>query len=318
MAERISSSTAALRRGGFPVRVAPEVAAAVSAGKPVLAFESTIITHGMPYPDNVASALALEQIARAQGVVPATVAVVAGEACVGLDARQLEQLGNDRAVVKAASRDIALVMAAGGSAGTTVSATMVLAEAAGVAVFATGGIGGVHRGAELTFDVSADLVELGRTPTAVVCAGCKSILDIPKTLEVLETYRVPVLGYRTKAFPAFYTRDSGLPLDHGFADIATLARAVALHRAGPFGSGLLIANPIPEADALDPAYVEQVVAASLAEAAQQGISGKAVTPFLLTRLLALTGGRSLAANLALVRHNALVGAQLAKALSALR
>jgi pseudouridylate synthase len=314
MAEPVSSP----RRKVFPVRVAPEVAAAVSAGKPVLAFESTIITHGMPYPDNVASALALEQIARDQGVVPATVAVVAGEACVGLDARQLEQLGNDRAVVKAASRDIALVMAAGGSAGTTVSATMVLAELAGVAVFATGGIGGVHRGAEFTFDVSADLVELGRTPTAVVCAGCKSILDIPKTLEVLETYRVPVLGYRTKAFPAFYTRDSGLPLDHGFADIATLARAVALHRAGPFGSGLLIANPIPEADALDPAYVEQVVAASLAEAAKQGISGKAVTPFLLTRLLALTGGRSLAANLALVRHNAQVGAQLAKALSALR
>jgi pseudouridylate synthase len=295
----------------------PEVRAALSAGQAVVALESTIITHGMPFPDNVANALELEQIVRDGGAVPATIALIDGVAHVGLDRSMLERLGNDNRVQKASSRDLAAILCAGRSAGTTVSATMRLAEIAGIAIFATGGIGGVHRGAELTFDVSADLTELGRTPTAVVCAGCKSILDIPKTLEVLETQRVPVIGFRTDHFPAFYAPSSGIMLDHRVETPEAAAALIAMHRRLGIGTGLVLANPIPADAALDPEFIDTVIDQALLEATAHNIRGKAITPFLLAKLNQLSQGRSLVANRALVRANAALGAHIAVALAAL-
>lgn len=298
-------------------RLSAEVADALASGRGVVALESTIISHGMPWPDNVAMARGVEEVIRAEGAVPATIAVVEGELRAGLDEAALERLGKDKGVVKASSRDLAPALAHGLTAGTTVSATMRIAELAGIALFATGGVGGVHRGAETTFDVSADLIELGRTGTAVVCAGVKSILDIPKTLEVLETQRVPVLGYGTDEFPAFFARRSGERLEQRVEGPEQLAAVIALHRRLGSGTGLMVANPIPEADAIDGEGIDAAIAEALADADRQGIAGKAVTPFLLARINTLTAGRSLKANIALVRNNAAVAARTAVALAAL-
>jgi pseudouridylate synthase len=294
--------------------IAPEVADALAAKRPVVALESTIITHGMPFPENVETAREVEAVVRGNGAVPATIAILDGRIRIGLSDRDLERLAQASYVVKASGRDLGAVLARAGSAGTTVSATMLAASIAGIKVFATGGVGGVHRGAEETFDISADLSELGRTEVTVVCAGVKSILDIPKTLEFLETQRVPVYAFGTDDFPAFYTRSSGLKADHRFDTIETLARAIALHSALGTGTGTLVANPIPEADALAPAFIDRAIADAVAEAKTKGISRKELTPFLLARINELSGGKSLKANIALVKNNAAVAARLAAAL----
>ncbi len=298
-----------------PVTLAPEVAQALAAGRAVVALESTIVTHGMPYPDNLATALAVEDVVRAGGAVPATIALVAGRPRVGLARGELEQLAAGEDVAKASRRDLPALVAAGRSAGTTVAATMYLAHRAGIAVFATGGIGGVHRGAEHTWDVSADLEELGRTPVAVVCAGAKSILDLPRTLEVLETRGVPVIGYRTDEFPAFFSRTSGLPVDARVESPQELAAVLAAHRDLALPGGVLVANPIPEADALPEQDVAARIDEAVADAERAGVTRKDVTPYLLGRINELTGGRSLAANIALVRNNAALAAATAVALS---
>ncbi|MEX0954872.1 MAG: pseudouridine-5'-phosphate glycosidase [Rhizobiaceae bacterium] len=295
--------------------IQPEVAAALAAGKPVVALESTIITHGMPFPANVETARAVEDVVRENGAVPATIAVMDGRIMVGLDADGLDALASSKDVAKASGRDLAVIMARGGAAGTTVSATMRIAALAGIRVFATGGVGGVHRGAEETFDVSADLTELGRTEVAVVCAGVKSILDIAKTLEYLETQRVPVIAYGSDDFPAFFTRSSGLKADHRLDTAEEIARAIAIHDRLKSGTGMLIANPIPEADALEASFIDQAIASAVAEATQRGMTRKELTPFLLARINELSGGRSLTANIALVKNNAALAARIAVALS---
>ena len=298
------------------IDVNAEVAAALTAGRPVVALESTIITQGMPWPQNLEMAESVEVIVRANGALPATIAVLAGRMVVGLSGKELARLASSKGAAKASRRDLAAVIAKGLDAGTTVAATMFIAAQTGIAVFATGGIGGVHRGAEATFDISADLKELATSPVAVVCAGAKSILDIPKTLEFLETQGVPVYAYGTDAFPAFYARASGCRAEHRFDTPAALARAIAAQRAiGP--GGVLIANPIPEADALDGAEIDARIAEACAEAQAQGIGQKQETPFLLARVNALTGGRSLAANMALVRNNAALAARIAVELAQL-
>ncbi len=296
--------------------ISAEVRAALSERRAVVALESTIITHGMPYPANVETALALEAIVRAEGATPATIALLDGRIRVGLDAAELDRLASTPAA-KASRRDLAPLLAAKASGGTTVAATMIVADRAGIPIFATGGIGGVHRGAETTFDVSADLIELGRTPVAVVCAGAKSILDIPKTLEVLETQGVPVLGYRTEKFPAFFARDSGRKLDRRMETPRELAVIVAMQRRLGFSTGILIANPIAETDALPAADMEETIAAACRDADAAGISGKELTPFLLARIEQLTGGASLRANVALIRSNAALAAKIAVELSRL-
>ncbi|MCP8937117.1 pseudouridine-5'-phosphate glycosidase [Alsobacter sp. SYSU M60028] len=301
----------------FPFTVGHEVASALADGRPVVALESTIITHGLPAPQNLEMARAVEAVVRARGATPATIALIHGVPTVGLGEWELEALAADRSAGKASSRDIATMIVRGESAGTTVSATMLLAERAGIKVFATGGVGGVHRGAEQTFDVSADLTELGRTPTAVVCAGVKAILDIPKTLEVLETQRVPVIAFGVDEFPAFYTRGSGQKAGQRLDTPEQIARAVALHRATGAGTGLLIANPIPAEDALDAAAIEATIASAVREAERLGVAGKALTPFLLQRINELTAGESLKANIALVKNNANLAARIAVALAAL-
>jgi len=291
--------------------IGPEIAEAKAAGKPIVALESTIITHGMAYPRNVETAQLVEDAVRSAGAVPATIAVVDGRIRVGLEAKEIERLGQlSGGVVKASRRDLAPVAARHGSAGTTVAATMFIAELAGIEIFATGGIGGVHRGAAETFDISADLVELSRTRVAVVCAGAKSILDIEKTLEFLETQGVAIVGYRCDEFPAFYARSSGFKLEHRCDGLRDLARMIRCQRAiGP--GGLLIANPVPEDQALEEAMVEERIAEAVAEAREQGVGKKEATPFLLKRVVELTGGRSLEANVALVRNNAILAAQAA-------
>lgn len=297
--------------------VAGEVAAALSGRRPVVALESTIITHGMPYPQNAATARAVEQVVREAGATPATIAVIDGRCRIGLDAATLDALANAPGALKASRRDLPGVVARGLSAGTTVAATMFLAARAGIAVFATGGIGGVHRGAEHSFDVSADLLELAASPVCVVCAGAKSLLDIPKTLEVLETHGVPVVGYRTDQFPAFFARSSGQPVDLRCDTPEEVARLVAAHRALGLRGGLLVGNPIPEEHALLGEAAEAAVAQAVAEAAAAKVGGKALTPFLLGRIVELTDGRSLTANIALIRHNARLAAEIAVALSQL-
>ena len=297
--------------------LSPEVAAALADRKPVVALESTIITHGMPYPRNLETALMLEETVRTGGATPATIAVIEGRFKAGLSRAELEQLAKvSGGVVKASRRDLAAVVARHGSAGTTVAATMYIAELAGIEIFATGGIGGVHRGAEETFDISADLVELSRSRVAVVCAGAKSILDIDKTLEYLESQGVAVVGYRCDEFPAFYSRSSGVKLDHRCDGPQDLARMIRLQREiGP--GGLLIANPIPEDKALDGAAIESRIAEAVAEARAKGVAKKEVTPFLLGRIVELTEGRSLEANMALVKNNAAAAASIAVELSRL-
>ena len=293
--------------------IVPEVASALADGRPVVALESTIITHGMPWPDNLDMAVAVEGIVRARGAVPATIALIDGRIRVGLDAAALRRFAGARDAAKASRRDLAALVAGGATAGTTVAATMLIAVRCGIAIFATGGIGGVHRGAEQTFDVSADLVELGRTPVAVVSAGAKSILDIGKTLEVLETQGVPVLGYRTDAFPAFYARDSGHKVDRRIDTPEALAQVIHAQRRLGLQSGILIANPVPEEGALPAGEIDARIAEACREAEAAGVSRKELTPFLLARINELTGGRSLKANIALISNNAALAAEVAVA-----
>ncbi|MEI6558863.1 MAG: pseudouridine-5'-phosphate glycosidase [Rhodospirillaceae bacterium] len=293
--------------------VDPEVAEALAAGRPVVALESTVIAHGLPRIVAAETARAIEAAVRAGGAVPATIAVLDGRIRVGLDDDGLARLTHSPPVAKLSRRDLAVALATGGDGATTVAATMIAAALAGIRVFATGGIGGVHRGAARSFDISADLEELARTGVAVVCAGAKSILDLPKTLEYLETRGVPVLGLGTDRFPAFYVRDSGLRVSHRCADAAAVARILRVHwQLAPDG-GVVVAVPIPEADALPAAEVEAEVRGALTEARTRGISGPALTPFLLNRLAEASGGRTLLANIALLKHNAVAAAAIAVA-----
>lgn len=300
------------------LNVAPEVAEALADGHPVVALESTIIAHGMPYPTNLETARQVEALIRAEGAVPATIAVLDGRMAVGLPDPDLERLATGADVAKLSRRDMAVALARGADGATTVATTMMIAHMAGIAVFATGGIGGVHRGAESSFDVSADLHELARTPVAVICAGAKSILDLPKTLEVLETLGVPVIGHGTDTLPAFYARSSGLPLHHRADTPSDLAeifhRQIRLDGTG----GMVIANPVPEADALPAHRIDSAIETALAEAEEAKIDGKETTPFLLARLAELTDGESLRTNIALVKNNAVLAARMASALSRLR
>jgi pseudouridine-5'-phosphate glycosidase len=294
--------------------ISEEVAAAVAAGDPVVALESTIVSHGMPWPENLETALEVENIIRAGGAVPASIAVLGGEIRVGLRRRELEALAHAKDVLKLSRADLAYGLVSGRAGATTVAATMIVAKLAGIAVFATGGIGGVHRGAAETFDISADLQELARTEVIVVAAGAKALLDLPKTLEVLETLGVPVVAYGSDEFPAFWSRASGLKaplrLDRP-AEIAALRRARAeLGLAG----GMLVANPVPAADEIPASEMEAYIAAAQADAVRERITGKAVTPFLLTRIFELTEGRSLVTNIALIKNNAKLGAEIARAI----
>lgn len=299
-------------------KLSREVAQALAVGGPVVALESTIITHGMPYPANLETALAVEDVVRQNGAVPATIAVIDGELRAGLERAELEALAQAKGVVKASGRDLAVAMVRKQSAGTTVSATMLLADLAGIDIFATGGVGGVHRGAEQSFDISADLTELGRTKTAVVCAGVKSILDIAKTLEYLETQRVPVIAYGTDEFPAFFTRTSGFKADHRLDTAEEIASAMHLHHKLGTGTGLLIANPIPQEAALSNAFIDGTIANAVREAEERGIGRKELTPFLLARINELSKGESLKANIALVKNNAALAARMAVAYAVLK
>lgn len=296
------------------VQLSPAVGAAMSERRPIIALESTIISHGMPYPQNVETALRCEAEARKHGAEPATIAVLGGQLCAGLDEAQIDYLGRAGTdVCKASRRDLPLLVATGRDGATTVAATMIIAALAGIEVFATGGIGGVHRGATTTMDISADLEELGRTPVAVVCAGIKSILDLGLTLEYLETRGVPVIGFGTDELPAFYTRHSGFGVDMRMDAPAEVARLIAAQKNMGYPGGMLIANPIDEAYSMDKAVIDRAIDQALAEADQQHIAGKAVTPFLLARVKDLTGGDSLAANIQLVLGNVRLAAQIAKA-----
>lgn len=297
------------------LQLSPEVLQARFEGRPVVALESTIIAHGMPWPQNLQTAQAVEATVRAQGAVPASIAILDGRFCIGLDASQLERVAQDRSMLKASRRDIAYAMAQRRNAATTVSATMIGAHLAGIEVFVTGGIGGVHREASATFDISADLQELARTPVAVVCAGAKSILDIGLTLEYLETHGVPVLSREQDAFAAFYTRDSGFKADHRLDSATEQAAFIRAHWGLGLGSGVVLSNPIPVQAAIDPPLMNAWIDHALRDAQAAGIQGKATTPFLLARIKDLSEGRSLAANQALVLHNASVGAELAVALA---
>jgi pseudouridine-5'-phosphate glycosidase len=296
------------------LQFSPEVAAARAAGKPVVALESTIISHGMPYPQNVQTAREVEQVIRAAGAVPATIALIDGKICVGLADDQLERLGNAKDALKVSRRDLAYVLAEKKLGATTVAATMICAALAGIEVFVTGGIGGVHRGAETSFDISADLQELARTNVAVVCAGVKSILDIGLTLEYLETHGVPVVSVGQPGFPAFFTRESGFNADFQLDTPEQQARFIRTKWQLGLTGGVVVSNPVPAEAAMRNEDIDGIIAQALVDADKQGVKGKAVTPFLLARIKDLTGGRSLATNIALVKHNALVGARLAVAL----
>ena len=292
--------------------VSPEVAAAVAEGRPVVALESTIISHGMPYPQNVETALKVEAIIRENGAVPATIAILGGRLKAGLTPEEIEYLGKKgTAVHKASRRDLAVLCARGEDGATTVTTTMMIAHMAGIQIFATGGIGGVHRGAETTMDISADLEELSQTQVMVVCAGAKSILDLGLTLEYLETHGVPVIGYGTKELPAFYTRKSGFAVDYELDSPAELAAAFKASLDMGLKGGMLVTNPIPEAYSMDPAVINKAIDEAIAEANAQGIHGKESTPFLLAKVKELTGGDSLDSNIQLVFNNARLAAQTA-------
>ena len=299
--------------------IAPEVAEALAAGKPVVALESTIISHGMPYPKNVETALEVEKIIRENGAVPATIAIIGGRLKAGLSADEIEYFGKKGAeIAKASRRDLPVLVARGQDGACTVTTTMMIAHMAGISVFATGGIGGVHRGAETTMDISADLEELGQTPVMVVCAGAKSILDLGLTLEYLETKGVPVIGYGTEELPAFYTRKSGFGVDYRLDTPKELAEAFYAQREMGLKGGMLVANPIPDAYAMDADVISSAINQAVAESREQGIHGKATTPFLLARVKDLTGGDSLESNIQLVYNNARVAAQAAVHLASMR
>jgi len=295
--------------------VHPAVRAALDRGEPVVALESTIIAHGLPHPHNVATARSLEALVRAGGATPATIAVVDGEITIGLDDATLAWLGSATGVRKLSRGDLAHAIVTGSNGATTVAATMRCAALAGIAVFATGGIGGVHRGAAESFDVSADLDELARTPVAVVCAGAKALLDLPKTLEALETRGVPVVGYRTGEFPAFWSASSGLRVGLRLDAAAEIAALIRTERALGGATGILVVNPIPAAAEIPPAEIEAHIAAALDAARAAGISGAAVTPYLLDRIFTSTAGRSLTANVALVENNVRLATEIAVAMA---
>ncbi|MDV4144183.1 pseudouridine-5'-phosphate glycosidase [Shimia sp. FJ5] len=302
----------------IPLTFSADVSEARATGAPIVALESTIITHGMPWPQNLEMAQSVEAEIRAHGATPATIAVIDGTLHIGLEADALETLARTEHAAKLSRADLAVCMAEGGTGATTVAATMIAAHYAGIDVFATGGIGGVHQGAETSFDISADLSELAQTPVSVVCAGAKAILDLPKTLEVLETNGVPVIAYGQDSFPAFWSATSPLPAPLRMDDPATMARAHLMRAALGLPGGQLIANPIPQADEIPAETMAPLIAKANAEAAAQGITGKAVTPFLLSRLFDLTEGRSLEANIALVLNNARLAAIIAREITTLR
>ena len=292
--------------------VSPEVQEAIAAGKPVVALESTIISHGMPYPQNVETALQVEQIIRDAGAIPATIAIIKGKITVGLSREEIEYLGKKGLdVIKASRRDLPVLLARGEDGATTVTTTMIGAALAGVKVFATGGIGGVHRGAETTMDISADLEELAMTPVMVICAGAKSILDLGLTLEYLETKGVPVIGYQTEELPAFYTRTRGFKVDYRLDTAKEIADAFRVKLDMGLIGGMLVTNPIPEEYSMDPEYINKNIAEAVAEADRLGIKGKETTPFLLDKIQKLTGGSSLTSNIQLVFNNARLGAAVA-------
>ena len=297
------------------IAIANEVADALKAGRPVVALESTIITHGLPSPRNLEVARAAEAVIREAGAVPATIAVFEGALCVGLDDLTLERLAAAKDVWKLSRADLAVALATGATGATTVAATMIAARLAGIHVFATGGIGGVHRGAEADFDISADLDELAQTPVTVVAAGAKAILDLPKTLEALETRGVPVIGYRADELPAFWSRSSGLAAPLRLDTPADIARAHKMRGALGLPGGQLVCNPIPDADEIPAKTLAPVIEQALTDAAREGITGKAVTPFLLARVLKATKGRSLDANVALYLNNCRLAAEIARAMA---
>ena len=293
----------------------PAVAAALAAGRPVVALESTIITHGMPWPRNVETARRVERAVREEGAEPATIVVLDGVIHAGVEDATLEAVGRAGGFLKLSRADLGYALASGRNGSTTVAATMIAAERAGIAVFATGGIGGVHRGAERTYDVSADLQELARTAVCVVCAGAKAILDLPKTLETLETLGVPVVGYGTDEFPAFWCRSSGLAAPIRLDTPGEIAALIRARRELRLDGGVLVGNPIPPADEIAAAEINPAIDGAIAQADALGVTGKALTPFLLSRMLELTEGRSLEANVALVENNARLGARIAMALA---
>ena len=294
------------------LEISPEVKAALAEGRPVVALESTIISHGMPYPQNVETAMNVEKIVRENGAVPATIAIIGGKLKAGLSAEEIEYLGKKGYdVTKASRRDLPVLVARGEDGATTVATTMIIAAMAGIKVFATGGIGGVHRGAEVTMDISADLEELARTPVLVVCAGAKSILDLGLTLEYLETKGVPVIGYGTDELPAFYTRKSGFGVDYRLDTPDEVAAAFRAKLEMGLVGGMLVTNPIPEQYSMDPAVINKAIDEAVAEANAKGIKGKETTPFLLAKIKDITGGDSLASNIKLVYNNAALAAQVA-------
>lgn len=295
------------------LNITSEVQAALNTGKPVLALESTIISHGMPYPQNLETAQMLEQFARSKGVVPATICLMDGSVCIGLNDAQLHHLATCKDVRKVTRRNFAEVLASGATGATTVAATMMAAHMAGIAVFATGGVGGVHRYAEQTFDISADLIELSQTPVIVVSAGVKAILDIPKTLEYLETHGVPVYGYQTSTFPAFYSATSPYEVQ----EVTSASEVAAIYATGRklgFGNGMLVANPVPQELEIPFDEMETVITRAIDDARQMQITGQEVTPFLLGRIVELTDGRSLNTNIALVKHNVALGCEIVRKL----
>ncbi len=294
------------------LEISPEVKSALAEGRPVVALESTIISHGMPYPQNVETAMNVEKIVRENGAVPATIAIIGGKLKAGLSADEIEYLGKKGYdVTKASRRDLPVLVARGEDGATTVATTMIIAAMAGIKVFATGGIGGVHRGAEVTMDISADLEELARTPVLVVCAGAKSILDLGLTLEYLETKGVPVIGYGTDELPAFYTRKSGFGVDYRLDTPDEIAAAFRAKLEMGLAGGMLVTNPIPEPYSMDPDVINKAIDEAVAEANAKGVRGKQTTPFLLAKIKDITGGDSLASNIRLVYNNAALAAQVA-------
>lgn len=300
------------------IRINPEVEKALKENKPVVALESTIISHGMPYPQNVKTALEVEAILRERGVVPATIGIIDGVGIVGMTAEEIEEFGKRQGIVKVSRRDLPVIMAKKMWGATTVATTMIFAAKAGIEVFVTGGIGGVHRGAQQTFDISADLQELANTDVSVVCAGAKAILDLPLTLEYLETFGVPVLGYKTDELAAFYTRLSGLKVDYQMDSEKEIAEAIVAKREMGLNGGVLITNPIPEEYAMDKEIMDKAIDKAIQEMDAQGIHGKESTPFLLAKIKEITDGKSLDSNIQLVFNNARVGAEIAKMICELK
>ncbi len=300
----------------LPLKLSPDVAAATADGRPLVALESTIITHGMPWPDNLETARHVEEAVRAAGAVPATIAIMDGDIRIGLADADLERLAKAKNVMKLSRADLPFALATGRAGSTTVAATMICAHLAGISVFATGGVGGVHRGAEQSFDISADLEELAQTPVTVISAGAKALLDLPKTLEVLETKGVPVVAYGADRFPAFWSRDSGLAAPLRADTPGEIADLMAMKRRLGLPGGVLVGNPVPEGDEIPADEMEVHIDKALADAGREGVAGKAVTPFVLDRIYRLTDGRSLKTNIALVLNNSRLGAQVAKALAA--